>query len=257
MKKWLIALLFSGAAHGNTFMSNFQDLWWNANESGWGVTITHQREVIFLTFFVYGPDGRARWYTGQASFVNNTSQGAAIFSGQMIEATGPWFAVAFNPSLVSARLVGTVTFTAFLDSATLSYTIDGTTVNKTVTRQTFRNDELTGNYTGQLRQTQSACTFPTPSGTFINAGDITISQTGTNFTMTIRTTSDLCTYAGTYNQTGSLGLLQNGNYACNSGLRGTFNLLEVAATLSSVSGRYSASNNVCTTVTGRFAAVRN
>ena len=42
--------LLSPFASANTFTTDLTDLWWNANESGWGVTATHQREVVFLTF---------------------------------------------------------------------------------------------------------------------------------------------------------------------------------------------------------------
>ena len=29
----------------------FSDLWWNPAESGWGVTVDHQQDAMFLTFF--------------------------------------------------------------------------------------------------------------------------------------------------------------------------------------------------------------
>lgn len=257
MKKWLCVLLFSASAYGNTYLSSLSDLWWNENESGWGVTIVHQREVIFLTFFVYGADGRARWYTGQANYVSSNAQGAYIFSGQTIEATGPWLGTFFNPSLVSARLVGTVTLTSFLNSATLTYTIDGVTVTKNITRQTFRSNDLSGTYAGVLRQTQTGCAFPNPNGTFNDAGNISISHSNSFFSMTVSSTSDFCTYSGTHSQEGTIGRVDNGTYACNSGLRGTFRLIEIVANINGINGRFTAANNVCTTVSGRFGAVRN
>ena len=35
----------------------FSDLWWNPAESGWGVTVDHQQDVMFLMFFIYRSDG--------------------------------------------------------------------------------------------------------------------------------------------------------------------------------------------------------
>jgi hypothetical protein len=39
------------------------DLWIIPEESGWGANIFHQGNTLFVSLFVYGPDGRARWYT--------------------------------------------------------------------------------------------------------------------------------------------------------------------------------------------------
>ena len=87
-KKWICSLLFvASPAFANTFMSDFSDLWWNANESGWGVTVTQQREVAFFTFFIYGADGKPAWYTGQTTFTSTNTQGAAVFMGQKPAAT--------------------------------------------------------------------------------------------------------------------------------------------------------------------------
>ena len=33
--------------------TNYQDLWWNPAESGWGVNFTHQGDIIFATWFTY------------------------------------------------------------------------------------------------------------------------------------------------------------------------------------------------------------
>ena len=33
--------------------TTFTDLWYTPGEDGWGVTIDHQQNVMFLTFFIY------------------------------------------------------------------------------------------------------------------------------------------------------------------------------------------------------------
>lgn len=43
--------------------SNFSDLWWNPREAGWGLTLAHQGDVIFLLWYTYGDGGRDQWFS--------------------------------------------------------------------------------------------------------------------------------------------------------------------------------------------------
>src|SRR5579862_199993 len=49
----------SGSRLGDT---NYQDLWWNPTESGWGINLTHQGNTIFATWFTYADQGRPFWF---------------------------------------------------------------------------------------------------------------------------------------------------------------------------------------------------
>ena len=138
----LSCVLLANSAIANTWGTDWTDLWWNANESGWGVTATHQGEVVFLTFFVYDVDNRPIWYTGQASYTSTNAQGAFIFAGPLYQTSGPWLGTSFNPNAVGIRQVGTVTFTVFITSGTLTYSVDGVQVSKSITRQTFRTNQV-------------------------------------------------------------------------------------------------------------------
>jgi hypothetical protein len=40
---------------------NYQDLWWNPAESGWGLNIAHQDDTLFGTLFTYLPNGQGQW----------------------------------------------------------------------------------------------------------------------------------------------------------------------------------------------------
>ncbi|MCB1588151.1 MAG: hypothetical protein KDI56_04560, partial [Xanthomonadales bacterium] len=40
---------------------NYSDLWWNPTEAGWGLTLAHQGDVIFLLWYTYGEGGRDQW----------------------------------------------------------------------------------------------------------------------------------------------------------------------------------------------------
>jgi hypothetical protein len=117
--------------------SNYQDLWWypGGRESGWGLNVAQQGDVMFVTWFTYDTDGTPMWLV--ASRVART-QGEA-FSGELYRTTGPVFdTVAWNPAAVSAVPVGSVRL-AFSDAAngTFTYTVDGVTQSKPITRQLF------------------------------------------------------------------------------------------------------------------------
>jgi hypothetical protein len=258
IKKWILctALIFCPPAFSNTYQSDMSDLWWNANESGWGVTVLHQQEVIFLTFFVYGLDGRGSWYTAQGSYVSQNADSSYVFTGTMYQINGPWFGTTFNPAAVNARAVGSMTFTTFLNSATLSYTIDGVAVNKALTRFTVRNNNSTGEFLGAVSQTQSGCKSPYPNGTFNTSVDFSVKNSATSFNMTIRQQNgSSCTYTGSYKQAGRFGY-SSGLYTCTGGVFGFYSVNEIEANAQGFLGRFSSDDNFCNSISGRFAAIR-
>ncbi len=247
--------LWSPFASANTFTTDLTDLWWNANESGWGVTATHQREVVFLTFFVYGPDNRPTFFTATLSYTGQTGSGALNFTGPMHTTTGPWFGSGFfNPNAVSARQVGTATFTAFVESATLTYSVDGVTVTKSLTRQTFRNNDLTGNYGGVFRETTAGCGNPSNNGTIEFAAGTSINTTATTMTMTTNNNGFVCNWSGNYRQAGRMGS-SAGTYVCGA-LQGTYDMVEIEANPQGITGRYTGQDNSCAQVSGRFGMVK-
>lgn len=244
-------IMLASVARANTFSSDLTDLWWNPSESGWGVTMTHQQEVIFLTFFIYGQDGRPSWYTAQASYFRTDSQGAYVFTGPMYQTSGPWFGANFNPAAVGVRQVGSVTLAMFIEGGTISYTVDGVAVSKSITRQTFRTNDLTGQYLGAIVQSQSGCTLPQPNGTFELSTAFSVSNSSNTLSLV---TSDGCTYRGSYTQDGRMGR-SVGTYTC-PGVSGTYNLYEVEASQVGITARFTARSNLCTTISGRFGGVK-
>ncbi len=117
----------------STVKENYTDLWWNPSESGWGVNVNHQGHTLFVTVFTYDRDGRPMWLV--ASSV--TRQPSGYWEGTLYRTTGPAFnAIPWGSTVVTA--VGTlrITFNS-LTQALLSYSVDGATVNKTMTRQLF------------------------------------------------------------------------------------------------------------------------
>jgi hypothetical protein len=118
-----------------TLAYNYQDLWWAApanSESGWGVNLTHQGDIIFATWFTYDLDRTPLWLA-----VTAPKTAAGTYSGTLYRTTGPAFnAVPFLPANVMATAVGTATFT-FTDgnTGTFNYTVNGVTQTKAITRE--------------------------------------------------------------------------------------------------------------------------
>jgi serine protease len=114
-----------------------QGLWWNApagSESGWGINLAHQGDVIFATWFTYDLTGKAWWL----SMIANRSADNT-YTGTLNQTRGPAFsAIPFNAGHVVATPVGsgTLSFTGSYDG-TFSYTVNGITQTKSITREVF------------------------------------------------------------------------------------------------------------------------
>ena len=113
---------------------NYSDLWWASppgSESGWGVHLTQQGDVMFATWFTYGRDNVGTWFV--MSEGRRTSSGA--FSGVLYKTRGP---VNGDWNTVTRTPVGSATFT-FTDIAngTFAYTVEHHTAVKPITRQLF------------------------------------------------------------------------------------------------------------------------
>jgi hypothetical protein len=117
---------------------NYQGLWYKSpaeSEAGWGVNVAHQGDVLFATWFTYDTDGSGLWLVG--SDVEKTA--TDTYTGTLYKTTGPAFSsVPFDPHAVTVTPVGSVTF-AFTDlnNGTFTYTYNGTTQGKSITRQIF------------------------------------------------------------------------------------------------------------------------
>lgn len=127
-----------GAVSGLASATNYQDLWWNApggSESGWGINLTHQGNLIFATWFTYDLDGTPLWFS--STLVKSTGPS---YAGTLYRSTGPAFsATPFDPANVALTAVGTAGLT-FADgnSANFSHTVNGIAQSKAITREVFR-----------------------------------------------------------------------------------------------------------------------
>ncbi len=114
---------------------NYQDLWYIPAESGWGVNLTHQGDILFATWFTYNAAGNGQWLVAS----NVARQADGSYTGRLFRTTG----TAFNlingaPSLSTAPDVGSVTFRFSTGEAgVMSYTLDGVAGTKNIVRQVF------------------------------------------------------------------------------------------------------------------------
>ncbi|MEP6942186.1 MAG: hypothetical protein ABI981_04585 [Betaproteobacteria bacterium] len=128
---------------------NYSGLWWRSpagSESGWGLNVAHQGDVIFATWFTYNDAGNSLWVSMTA---NKVSDG--LYSGTLYRSAGPaFYSDPFDPSLVTRVAVGNASLT-FTDgnNGFFSYTLNGVTQTKPITHQVF----------GPL----PTCTWPAPT----------------------------------------------------------------------------------------------
>ena len=139
VSKTIVRQVFAGASASCSFTggsrssaTNYQDLWWNSAESGWGINFAQQGTTIFATLFTYGADHRDMWLT--ATIVR---QADGSFSGDLFRTTGPAFdTVPWTP--ITVDTVGTLRATFNNGTTgTLTYTVNGTSVTKAIERQVF------------------------------------------------------------------------------------------------------------------------
>jgi len=127
-------------AGGTSSGLNYQDIWWNspaASESGWGLNVVHQGNMLFLTWFTYDATGKGQWLV----MPNVPRTTGETFTGTMYRATGnPFNSTPWNKNSVVSTPVGTATV-SFTDRAngTFSYTLDGISQVKSITRTVFNS----------------------------------------------------------------------------------------------------------------------
>ncbi|HUP29987.1 MAG TPA: hypothetical protein VM122_07440 [Usitatibacter sp.] len=119
-----------------TPMASYGDLWWGGpQQNGWGITIAQQYRTLFLAWYTYDGAGRPIWFyvSGGQWIASN------VFRGRAYRANGsPWLGAPYNAAAFAPRDVGEVTLTfTDLSHGVMTYTIDGLTQSKPISRFTF------------------------------------------------------------------------------------------------------------------------
>lgn len=114
--------------------TNYTDLWWNENESGWGVALTRQNDMVFAVLYSYDVNGKAIWYVASSCpVVGNACAGELyqVIGGSALTST-------WNGTAKVVTKVGAISF-SFSDAnrASMTYTINGVAGSRNIIRQGF------------------------------------------------------------------------------------------------------------------------
>ncbi len=216
-----------------------------------------QDNTIFATMFVYGTDDKPTWYIATLK----PTSGTYIFGGTLYQTTGPWLGAPWNASLTSLTPVGTMSFNGSLvASGTLTYSVNGTTVNKTISRSTFVHDDLSGTYAGIMNMQKAGgdCTGygigkaveaefvfdHDPASEYANVGLVTSGDTCTALNVPV-------TQSGQF-------LHVSGAFTCMGGDKGTWTIVEAKPSYANIVFRfdYLSSNAGACHVSAHYAGVR-
>ena len=112
---------------------DYTDLWWNANESGWGFNIIqHASHNIFGVIYAYDTPNRPMWFV----LPGGTWTSSTTFTGKLYRVTGSPGNMDFKPGDVT-ELGDLVLLFTDRDHATLDYTVNGIHTRKQIMRQPF------------------------------------------------------------------------------------------------------------------------
>lgn len=261
----LVALAPPAAATTST--TDYTDLWYWPPESGWGVNVVQQGDIVFATFFVYASDGTPHWFVVPEGRSVASSPGQNQFTGMLFQTRGTYYASPWGGPTVNDS-VGTATFT-FTSPTTgrLTYSVGTQTVNKDIVRQTWRGNNLGGNYLGGLTANGTNCRNGVSNGPILITGDLTIGHSNF-FNPTFRVQFEnaqrqpgVCTFTGGYAQEGKLGRVTGGNWSCtitgaSNPPAGTFTMTQIEANTNGLTARFAGSDQNCT-YDGYFGGVRD
>jgi len=247
------------AAAATSGTTDFTDIWLLPSEQGWGLNIIHQGNLIFATLYVYDVNGQPHFFSA-----SETSGSGSGFSGPLYETRGTYFATnPYNPAAHSATQVGTISLNFnTANTGTLTYTVAGVTVSKAIQRFAFRAENLSGNYLGGMTAS-SSCGGASQLTLIFDT--LKVSHSGSSVTMTVdffnsSGTSSRCVFSGSYSQNGRLGHV-TGTYNCTfgstAGNAGSFTVSNIDAQATGFSGRFTGSDQFCSSHNGYFGGVRD
>jgi hypothetical protein len=239
-------LAAAGAAHASATLTNFSDLWWNPAESGWGLNIAQQADLMYVTFYVFNSASQPTWYSAVLLHQGNQADGSTIFAGPVYRSTGPSHIGPWDPAAVNTQAVGQAQFRATSTTeATISYQVsDGATsysTTRAVERYSLREDNIGGSYLGGTSDITSNCINPVNDGLVTDeVGAFTVAHIGSH----VAISGPRCTYTGTRTQTGQTSRIE-GRYNCTDGAAGTVQFFDVKAEPGGLMGRYTGHGSFC------------
>jgi hypothetical protein len=251
------ASILASPVYATSFTTDQSDLYYVAEESGWGIQLVQRGSVIFATLFVYDQNGNPTWYTATMAYTANLTWTGTLYT----TTNGTYFGSPWNPATLTVTPVGTMTWSAqTVDTGTLTYVVNGVPVTKNVIRQALAFDDYSGIYVGAMHIAITGCTDPsndTPPGD-VPSTLITVTQIGQSITIAISLAgATAVTISGTLSQSGQFGSVL-GTYAAPAREVGNASVsaMNVQATALAASFSLSSTNLGCQD-TGYFVVMRS
>lgn len=113
-----------------------QDMYWAGSaENGWGMSVVQHGEMLFSVIYAYDDAGKPTWYVMPNG---DWSSSHTSFTGPLYHPAGSPYTAYDTSRFVPGEAVGTATlaFTGYA-TATLFFTINGTSGQKSLSRQSF------------------------------------------------------------------------------------------------------------------------
>ncbi len=197
---------------------NYQDLWFNEAEAGWGVNVVQQDQTLFGTWFIYDASNQPSWVV-MSDGARVAGAAVPTYKGAIIKTTGAFFALPMF-TFGGFTTAGEATFT-FADArtGTLTYTINGASTTKSIVRQTFKALPLSGTFFGGVQRNTTGCTAVASNGSLLTKSIYRVvadAATGSYNLTELGENGVSCFYSGTYNQYGST-FEASGNLTCTDG----------------------------------------
>jgi YVTN family beta-propeller protein len=139
----VIAYGASGAAFGNFIGAGsltraaqapgyLSGLWWNPNESGWGIQITKRKNNIMAAWFTYDDGGAPIWYVAPGCIMGTP----VACSGSLYRVSDIKFFGGFDSSIARIEIVGSLQL-GFqgVNNGGMSYTVNGVSRFVSIERQ--------------------------------------------------------------------------------------------------------------------------
>lgn len=117
-------------------ITSYADMWWAGTaENGWGLVLSQQYHNLFAAWYTYDASGQTTWFV----MPNGTWTSSNVYSGALYRTRGAAvIGAVYDPNALVVTQAGTLTLTfSGAGSATMSYTVDGVTQAKSITRLPF------------------------------------------------------------------------------------------------------------------------
>ncbi len=234
--------------------SNYQDWWWDASKDGMGINIGHQGNVVAMSWYHFGTDGKSSYVLFAGALDEN-----GTLTGDLQSATGPAPGPAYNPSSVQHSVAGTGKLHFVSDtSATFEYTINGVKGSMNLTRFSMGDLAPEGKYKFFGEYLRGGCAVAsnnrTTPGTVMNTGKV-VNNGGGNYVVSMGG----CDYTLHLTHAGSV-LSGSGTFTCgSSGGQGTATFERMRVLEDHLSIKYTAQYNlpIGCTETGTMGGIRS